>query len=55
MQVRLDKDLSNKCQAFMTDIRCLDLRARLHSDKCQDTETQRNIKLSRMENDLPPN
>lgn len=55
-QVVIDIDLQNKCQSMMTDIRCLDLRARLKTDSSgtRSTETDRNIVLTKMEKEIPP-
>ncbi|KAH1011294.1 tektin-2-like [Dendroctonus ponderosae] len=55
-QVLIDRELDNKNQSLMTDIRCLDLRARLKQGKFADPESQtdRNIQLTRMENEIPP-
>ncbi|XP_022901941.1 tektin-2 [Onthophagus taurus] len=55
-QVLIDEDLENKCQALMTDIRCLDLRSRLKSfdESTGSTETDRNIQLTKMEKEIPP-
>lgn len=52
-KVLIDKDLQNKCQSLMTDIRCLDLRIRLRTGAAQ-SDTDRNITLTRMENEIPP-
>lgn len=40
----------------MTDVRCLDLRIRLRTDQFADpaSQTDRNIKLTRMEEEIPP-
>lgn len=54
---RLDIDLANKQHSLMTDIRGLDLRARLRSGvTCSGpkTQTDRNIVLTRMEKLIPP-
>ncbi|KAJ8943826.1 hypothetical protein NQ318_020898 [Aromia moschata] len=51
-QCIIDRDLANKCQSLMTDIRCLDLRARLKTGEY--TGTDRNIQLTRMEQEIPP-
>ncbi|KAJ8928653.1 hypothetical protein NQ314_018747, partial [Rhamnusium bicolor] len=55
-QVQIDRDLANKCQSLMTDIRCLDLRARLKTGEFAGpaSETDRNIQLTRMEQEIPP-
>lgn len=51
-QVIIDRDLENKNQAMMTDIRCLDLRMRLRTED-PSTKIDRNISLSQMENEVP--
>ncbi|GLV34019.1 uncharacterized protein CBL_11098 [Carabus blaptoides fortunei] len=51
-QVRIDRDLDNKRHSLMTDVRCLDLRIRLRTDPA--SQTDRNIKLTRMEEEIPP-
>lgn len=51
--VIIDRDLENKNQAMMTDIRCLDLRVRLKTEQPASI-TDRNIKLARMEDEIPP-
>lgn len=55
-QVIIDRELDNKNQSLMTDIRCLDLRARLKQGKFADPESQtdRNIQLTQMEHEIPP-
>lgn len=55
-QVIIDRELENKNQALMTDIRCLDLRARLKEGSFAgpSSQTDRNIQLTRMENEIPP-
>lgn len=55
-QVVINLELSNKDQSLMTDIRCLDLRARLREGKFAGPEsvTDRNIQLTRMEKEIPP-
>ncbi|XP_018319190.1 tektin-2 [Agrilus planipennis] len=51
----IQRDLANKNQSLMTDIRCLDLRVRLRpKESSGDTATDRNIKLTRMEDEIPP-
>lgn len=55
--IRIDKDLANKEHSLMTDVRCLDLRVRLRTEqvgKGSTTETDRNIKLTKMEEEIPP-
>lgn len=55
--VRLDTDLKNKQHSLMTDMRGLDMRARLRSGvNCggPKTQTDRNIMLTRMEAQIPP-
>lgn len=53
---RLNTDLTNKQHSLMTDIRGLDLRMRLRSgpNSCSKTQTDRNIVLTRMEDQIPP-
>lgn len=51
-QVLIDRDLANKSQSLMTDIRCLDLRVRLKTESLSDTD--RNINLVHMEDEIPP-
>ncbi|KAK4876817.1 hypothetical protein RN001_009323 [Aquatica leii] len=51
-QILLDEDLASKSQSLMTDIRCLDLRARLKTESI--TDTDRNIALVHMEDEIPP-
>lgn len=55
-QVIIDRELNNKNQSLMTDIRCLDLRARLKEGKFAGpkSQTDRNIQLTRMEKEIPP-
>ncbi|CAH1119805.1 unnamed protein product [Phaedon cochleariae] len=55
-QVAIDKDLADKSQSLMTDVRCLDLRMRLRSGEFAGpaTATDRNIQLTRMEKEIPP-
>lgn len=55
-QVLIDRDLANKCQSLMTDIRCLDMRIRLRTGEFAGpaTDTDRNIELTRMEKEIPP-
>jgi len=52
-QVLLDIDLGNKEQSLMTDIRCLDLRARLKQGGGK-SDIDRNIELTKMEKEIPP-
>ncbi|XP_044766748.1 tektin-2 [Coccinella septempunctata] len=56
-QLIIDKDLANKSQSLMTDVRCLDMRIRLRTGEFAGpaTDTDRNIVLTRMENEIPPN
>lgn len=55
LQVKLNEGLENKNHALMTDLRCLDLRARLKTEEGTiNTETQRNIVLTKMEKEIPP-
>lgn len=55
-QVIIDRDLNDKNQSLMTDIKCLDLRARLRTGEFAGpaTDTDRNIQLTRMEKEIPP-
>lgn len=55
-QVVIDRDLANKNQSLMTDIRCLDLRLRLRTGEFAGpaSGTDRNIQLTRMEEEIPP-
>lgn len=53
-QVVIDTDLENKNHSLMTDIRCLDMRIRLRSGEFAGSDTDRNIQLTRMENEIPP-
>lgn len=55
-KVIIDRDLQNKSHALMTDIRCLDLRVRLRTGVFSQpsNETDRNIVLTRMEKEIPP-
>ncbi|XP_030760676.1 tektin-2 [Sitophilus oryzae] len=54
-QVAIDRDLNNKNQSLMTDIRCLDMRARLRKGEFggSESETDRNIILTKMEKEIP--
>ncbi|XP_076264113.1 tektin-2 [Rhynchophorus ferrugineus] len=54
-QVIIDRDLNNKNQSLMTDIRCLDLRARLKREQSGEakSDTDRNIELTKMEKEIP--
>ncbi|KAL3284417.1 hypothetical protein HHI36_018577 [Cryptolaemus montrouzieri] len=56
-QLIIDKDLANKSQSLMTDVRCLDMRIRLRTGEFAGpaTDTDRNIVLTRMEKEIPPN
>lgn len=53
---RIDIDLGNKQHSLMTDIKALDLRFRLNDGRLCDprSQTDRNIILTRMENEIPP-
>lgn len=56
----IDVDLENKQHSLMTDIRALDLRQRLKggefsASKSPSAQTDRNIKLTRMEDEIPKN
>ncbi|EEZ99614.1 tektin-2 [Tribolium castaneum] len=55
-QVIIDTDLENKSHSLMTDIRCLDMRIRLRTGEFAGpgTDTDRNIQLTRMEQEIPP-
>ncbi|KAG8311471.1 tektin 2 (testicular) [Homalodisca vitripennis] len=52
----IDRELYNKNQALTTDLRCLDLRSRLNTGTRADpaTQTDRNIVLTRMQDEIPP-
>nr|CAD7440594.1 unnamed protein product [Timema bartmani] len=55
--VCLDADLANKEHALMTDLRCVDVRKKLKGGAAQAspaTQTDRNIQLTRMEEEIPP-
>ena len=52
-QVVIDRDLANKDQSLMTDVRCLDLRARLKKEKLAGSK-DRHIQLTGMEREIPP-
>ncbi|XP_055840412.1 tektin-2 [Episyrphus balteatus] len=58
---KIDEDLNNKQHSLMTDIKALDLRARLRGGEFVETmsgpsaQTERNIKLTRMEDEVPKN
>ena len=52
--LRLDEDIENKNQALTTDLRLLDIRKRLHISG-PETQTDRNIQLTRMEDEIPKN
>ncbi|XP_055597832.1 tektin-2-like [Uranotaenia lowii] len=49
---KIDTDLQNKQHSLMTDIRSLDLRARLASSE-KPTQTERNIQLSHLDQEIP--
>lgn len=53
---RIDTDLTNKQHSLMTDIRGLDLRMRLREagPAGEMSQTDRNIVLTRMEQQIPP-
>ncbi|XP_018575761.1 tektin-B1 [Anoplophora glabripennis] len=55
-QVIIDRDLANKNQSLMTDIRCLDLRIRLRTGEFAGpaSDTDRNIQLTQMEKEILP-
>ncbi|XP_035778213.1 tektin-2-like [Anopheles albimanus] len=52
---KIDQDLQNKQHSLMTDIRALDLRGRLKTGEFGGlpTQTDRNIHLSRIEDEIP--
>ncbi|XP_055641377.1 tektin-B1 [Toxorhynchites rutilus septentrionalis] len=52
---QVTQDLENKQHALMTDIRSLDLRSRLNTGEFggKSTQTDRNIHLSRLEDEIP--
>ncbi|KAL1502329.1 hypothetical protein ABEB36_007485 [Hypothenemus hampei] len=54
-QVIIDREVGNKNQSLMTDIRCLDLRVRLRQGKYSgpESDTDRNIQLTQMEKEIP--
>lgn len=54
--VLIDQDLQNKCQSLMTDIKCLDMRLRLRTGEFAGpaSDTDRNLQLTRMEQEIPP-
>ena len=54
--IRLDTDVENKEHALMTDLRCLDMRNELKKgDRAPPaSQTDRNIQLTRMEDEIPP-
>ena len=54
--VVIDRELFNKNHALTTDLRCLDLRSRLVTgDRAPpNTQTERNIILTKMEEEIPP-
>lgn len=53
--IRIDKNLDDKQHSLMTDIMCLDMRSTLKTgDRARLTnETDRNIVLTRMEQEIP--
>lgn len=55
-QIIIDTDLENKSHSLMTDIRCLDMRMRLRTGEFAGpaSDTDRNIQLTRMEQEIPP-
>ncbi|XP_055909934.1 tektin-2 [Eupeodes corollae] len=58
---KINVDMNNKQHSLMTDIKALDLRARLRVGEFAGTEsgpsiqTERNIKLTKMEDEIPKN
>lgn len=52
----IDRELYNKNHALNTDLRCLDLRARLATgDRAPpNTQMDRNLQLTRMQEEVPP-
>lgn len=54
--VRIDRNLEDKQHSLMTDIMCLDMRSTLKTgDRTKlPNETDRNIVLTRMEQEIPP-
>lgn len=52
---KIDRDLENKQQSLMTDVRGIDLRQRLKTGEFAGpgTQTERNIQLSKMEDEIP--
>ncbi|XP_073968914.1 tektin-B1 [Rhodnius prolixus] len=54
--VIIDRELLNKNHALSTDLRCLDLRNRLVTGNRAppNTETDRNIQLTQMQKEIPP-
>ncbi|PSN41225.1 Tektin-2 [Blattella germanica] len=54
--IRLDQDIENKEHALMTDLRCLDMRDELKKgDRGPPaSQTDRNIQLTKMEDEIPP-
>ncbi|XP_043289923.1 tektin-2 [Venturia canescens] len=54
--VRIDRNLEDKEHSLMTDIKCLDLRSALKTgDRAKlPNETDRNIVLTKMEHEIPP-
>jgi hypothetical protein len=53
--IRLDQDVTSKEHALMTDLRCLDMRDALkkHYLAPPATQTEHNIQLTRMEEEVP--
>lgn len=49
---KLNRDLENKQHALMTDIRGVDLRQRIKAGECSSTQTDRNIQLSKMQDEI---
>lgn len=54
--VCIDQELANKNHSLQTDLQCLDLRNRLMTgDRALPlTQTDRNIVLTRMQDEIPP-
>lgn len=55
---KIDRDLQNKQHSLMTDIRGIDLRQRLKGGEFSEgpmTQTDRNLQLSKMEDEIPRN
>lgn len=51
---KIETDLRNKEHSLMVDVHGLDLRARLKAGELKQTQTDRNIELTKMENQIPP-